>query len=170
MFIVISVQGKRFSVVWSTLLTKKKNSNTQMPHSMKPPLPQSLPPCFSISLFFFFFLHGQTAGGLPTLECYRFWVVANEIVWPQHLRPLYPQCHKHLHPWWRKKKKKKHSVQRQLAAIKCKKIRQLQSQSRSADLGVWRATANATSATERTVLFVGNGIVEWVISKRNGGR
>lgn len=68
------------------------------------------------------------------------------------------------------KKKKKHSVQRQLAAIKCKKIRQLQSQSRSADLGVWRATANATSATERTVLFVGNGIVEWVISKRNGGR
>lgn len=57
-----------------------------------------------------------------------------------------------------------------MAAIKCKKIRQLQSQSRSADLGVWRATANATSATERTVLFVGNGIVEWVISKRNGGR
>lgn len=105
--------------------------NTQMPHSMKPSQPQSSQPCFFIS--YFFRLLGQTAGGLPTLECYRVWVVLNEIVWPQHLRPLQPQCHKHLHPWWREKKK--HCVQWRLAAINCKKMRQLQSQSRSADSG-----------------------------------
>lgn len=47
---VFKVKG--VSVVWSTLHTKKKNNNTQMPHSMKPPLPQSSQPCFSISYFF----------------------------------------------------------------------------------------------------------------------
>lgn len=169
MFIVISVQGKRFSVVWSTLLTKKKNNNTQMPHSMKPPLPQSSPPCFSISFFFFFPSRANCRrvayiGMLPVLSCCKWNTLAST---PP---PPLPTMSQTLTPLIEEKKKKKHSVQRQLAAIKCKKIRQLQSQSRSADLGVWRATANATSTTARTVLFVGNRIVEWVISKRSGGR
>lgn len=51
--------------------------------------------------------------------------------------------------------KKKHSVQRWLAAIKCKKTRQLQSRSRSADSGFGTASVNATSAPAMWALFGG---------------
>lgn len=152
---------KGVSVVWSTLLTKKKNNNTQMPHSMKPPLPQSSQPCFSIS--YLFPLLGENCrrvayiGMLPGLSCFKWNSLAST--------PPPPSSHNVTNTYILDGggEEKTHSVQRQLAQIKCKETRQLQSQSRSADSALW------TSATAGHVLFAGKNIAKWVRLKRTGG-
>ena len=142
---------KGVSVVWSTLLTKKKNNNTQMPHSMKPPLPQSSQPCFSIS--YFFPLLGANCrrvayiGMLLGLSCFKWNSLAST--------PPPPSSHNVTNTYILDggKKKRKRTVQRQLAQIKCKETRQLQSQSRSADSALWTALMLQVPLQDRSCLL-----------------
>ena len=86
-FITISVQGKRcFCGVKYFAHQKEKQQHTNATQHEASSTAKARSHVFLFP--FFFLLLGQTAGGLPTLECYRVWVVSNEIVWPQHLRPL----------------------------------------------------------------------------------
>lgn len=118
-FLLSVLKVKAVSVLWSTLLPKIKNNNTQMPHSMKPSLPQSSQPHFSIS--YFFSLPEQTAGGLatfgmlPGLSCFKWNSLAST---PP---PPLATMSQTLTSLMEEGGKKKHSVQRWLAAIKCKK-------------------------------------------------
>lgn len=159
---VFKVKG--VSVVWSTLHTKKKNNNTQMPHSMKPPLPQSSQPCFSISYFFppsrANCRRVAYIGMLPGLSCFKWNSLAST---PP---PPLATMSQTLTSLMEEKKKAQCSTTVGSDKVQKKKMRQLQSQMRSADSGFWTASTNATRATAEQPW---KRMVEWVVLKSAGG-
>lgn len=113
------------------LCTNTQTHSTQMPHSMKPSPPQSSQPCFSMS---YFFSPSQAncrrvayIGMLPGLSCFKWNSLASTPPPPpatmsQTLTSLM-------------ERKKKTQCAMVVGSDKVQKMRQLQSQTRSADSG-----------------------------------
>lgn len=117
-YIVINVKGKGCfcGVKYLAHLKEKQQHTNATQHEASSTA--------KLAAMLFYFLFFPFLGKLQEgcLQCYRVWVVANEIVWPQHLRPLLATMSQTLTSVMEKKNKKKNSVQRQLATLKCKKL------------------------------------------------